>query len=311
MTQASSPRSGFGSIVVRLAGLWILIPALAKLFLGTPKDLPPFVRDHSPFGLDVTFHLVIGIELTLVALAWIAPFLAWSPIVALFAFFDFILVTQLRAGAKNCGCFGETIHVDPHVMLWVDSALLLALLLARPWRSTSRAVGRRLAPLGACIAVAFALPWIVIRNPGAASADGQAAAAPRWVEMQPDKWVNKSVFDVEDLTRWIAQDKLPTEGKIVLWRQSCEHCAAHLRLMAGVHDETTPILLVQIRDDLKASRAVDLMPDGPNVSHVELPENQEIVLQTPWELRVEGGVITSALPPQPDELQETHEKSGG
>jgi len=199
MNQASSPRSGFGSIVVRLAGLWILIPALAKLFLGTPKDLPAFVRDQSPFGLDVTFHVVIGIELTLVALAWIAPFLAWSPIVALFVFFDFVLVTQMRAGAKNCGCFGESIHVDPHVMLWVDSALLLALLLARPWRSTNRSVGRRLAPIGACTVLAFALPWIVIRNPGAGAAG--STAAPRWVEMQPDKWVNKSVFDVEDLTR--------------------------------------------------------------------------------------------------------------
>ncbi len=309
MNQDPSPRSGFGSIVVRLAGLWILIPALAKLFLGTPKDLPAFVRDHSPFGLDVTFHLVIGIELTLVAFAWIAPFLAWPPILALFAFFDFILVTQLRAGAKNCGCFGETIHVDPHVMLWVDSALLLALLVARPWRSTSRAVGRRLAPLAACIAVAFALPWIVIRNPGA-SAPGTAVAgaAPRYVVMDPEKWVNKSVFDVEDLTRWIAQDKLPTEGKIVLWRQGCEHCAAHLRLMAGVKDETVPILLVQIRDDLKSSRAVDLMPDGPNVTHVELPENMESVLTTPWELHVEGGVITAAL--DEEHAKALYEKGG-
>jgi hypothetical protein len=299
MNQDSSSRSGFGSIVVRLAGLWILAGAVAKLLLGTPKDLPAIVREHSPFGLDLTFHLVIGIELAIVALAWIVPFLSWPLIVALFGFFDFILVSQLRAGAESCGCFGASIKVDPRIMLAVDSALLLALFVSRPWTSTSRSIVRRIAPLAACIAIAFALPWIVIRNPGAVAnadpASGASAGAPRYVVMEPEKWVNKSVFDIQDLTRWIEADKLPTDGKIVLWRQGCTHCAAHLRLMAGEKDESVPILLVQIRDDLKDGRAVDLMPDGPNVSHVELPENQQVVLQTPWELRVEGGVVTAAL----------------
>jgi len=310
MTQDPSSRSGFGSIVVRLAGLWILAGAIAKLLLGTPKDLPAIVREHSPFGLDLTFHLVIGIELALVALAWIVPFLSWPLIVALFGFFDFILVSQMRAGAQSCGCFGATIKVDPRIMLAVDSALLIALFVSRPWTSTSRSVARRIAPLFACIAIAFALPWILIRNPGPAPAGG-VASVPRYVEMDPAKWVNKSVFDVEELTRWIAQDKLPTEGRIVLWRQGCEHCAAHLRLMAGVHDETVPILLVQIRDDLDTSRAVDLMPDGPNVTHVELPENMQIVATTPWELHVEGGMITAALDEEHAKaIYEPHEKGG-
>jgi len=66
-------------------------------------------------------------------------------------------------------------------------------------------------------------------------------------------------------------------------------------LLSDDKDETVPILLVQIRDDMNVGRAVDLMPNGPNVTHAELPENQEVVLQTPWELRVEGGVITAAL----------------
>jgi hypothetical protein len=311
-SQETPSRSGLGPIVVRLAGLWILAGAVAKLLLGTPKDLPAIVRDHSPFGLDLTFHLVIGIELALVGFAWILPRLAAFPVLALFAFFDFILVSQLRAGAESCGCFGATIKVDPRVMLAVDSALILGLLLTRPWRSMGLS-SRRLAPLAACVAIGFALPWIVIRNPGAAPVAGQdpagtLAPAPRYVVMEPDTWVQKSVYDVADLTRWIEQDKLPTDGRIVLWRQSCEHCAAHLRLMADSKDETVPILLVQIRDDLKAGRAVDLMPNGPNVTHVELPENQEIVLQTPWELVVEGGVITAAL--DEEHAKASYEKGG-
>ena len=313
MNQDASPRSAFGPVVVRLAGLWILAGAVAKLFLGTPKDLPEIVRQNSPFGIDLTFHLVIGVELALVAFAWILPRLASIPVLLLFAFFDFILVSQLRAGAESCGCFGATIQVDPKVMLAVDSALILALVLSRPWRSAELSP-RRLAPLLACVAVSFALPWIVIRNPGAAPAvagqnpSGAAAPAPRYVVMEPDTWVQKSVYDVADLTRWIEQDKLPTDGKIVLWRQSCEHCAAHFRRMADLKDESVPILLVQIRDDLKAGRAVDLMPDGPHVTLVELPENQEIVLQTPWELVVEGGVITAAL--DEEHAKAAYEKGG-
>jgi hypothetical protein len=135
MNQEPSPRSGLAPIVVRLAGMWILAGALAKLFLGTPKDLPELVRRLSPFGLDLTFHLVIGVELSIVCLAWILPRLAWPVVLLLFGFFDFILVSQLRAGAESCGCFGASIHVSPKIMLCVDSALLLALLWTRPWSS--------------------------------------------------------------------------------------------------------------------------------------------------------------------------------
>jgi hypothetical protein len=113
MEQEQQSGGRFASIVVRLAGLWVLAGAVAKLLLGTPKDLPQIVRDHAPFGLDLTFHLVIGVELAIVCLAWLKPRLAWPVIVALFAFFDFILVSQLRAGAESCGCFGASIKVDP------------------------------------------------------------------------------------------------------------------------------------------------------------------------------------------------------
>ena len=56
------PRGGLAAAIVRLAGAWILAGAIAKLFLGTPKDLPELVRDLTPFTLDLTFHLVIAVE---------------------------------------------------------------------------------------------------------------------------------------------------------------------------------------------------------------------------------------------------------
>jgi hypothetical protein len=295
--QPSGSRSSFAAIVVRLAGLWILAGAVAKLFLGTPKDLPELVRNLSPFGVDLTFHLVIGVELAIVCLAFLKPRLAWPVVIALFAFFDYLLVTLLLAGEKNCGCFGATIKVSPWVMLGVDSVLLISLLLSRPWKSIQRS-GLPIAALAVGVLISFALPWVIIQTPGTASttAEGQVPAeAPRWVTWEPEKWVNRSIYEIEELTRWVKPEAFPTDGRVVFWRQSCDHCAAHLRVMAEKDDPTRPVLLVQIRDDMKASPLVDLMPKGAHVSTAALPENQDVILETPWELRIEGGMVTAAL----------------
>jgi hypothetical protein len=115
------------------------------------------------------------------------------------------------------------------------------------------------------------------------------------VTWEPETWVNRSIYEVEDLTRWIQPEAFPTDGRVIFWRQSCEHCAQHLRVMAENDDPTRLVLLVQIRDDMKADSQVSLMPRGAHVTTVELPENQEVVLETPWELRVEGGTVTAAL----------------
>ena len=73
MPTESSRNSTFASVAVRAAGAWLLAGALAKLFMGTPKDLPELVRKLTPFGLDLTFHLVIAVELVIVSLSIFKP----------------------------------------------------------------------------------------------------------------------------------------------------------------------------------------------------------------------------------------------
>lgn len=304
ISQASGSRGGFAAIVVRLAGLWVLAGAVAKLFLGTPKDLPEIVRTLAPFGLDLTFHLVIGVELAIVCLAWLKPRLGWPVVLALFAFFDFILVSQLLAGAESCGCFGASIKVEPGWMLAIDSVLLFALLLSRPW-SGIRGPGLPTALLAAAIVVSFALPWLVIPSLTANTTDG---LVPRYLIWKPEKWVNRPIYEIEDLTRWVKTEEFPMDGRVVLWRQSCDHCAAHLRLMAEKDDGMQSILLVQIRDDLKEGRSVDMMPNGPHVTNAALPENLQVDLTTPWELRIEGGIVTATLDDK--HAKELYEKGG-
>ena len=251
-----------------------------------------------------------------IACAWLKPRLAWPVLVGLFVFFDYILTTQLAAGAESCGCFGATIKVSPWLVLAIDSSLLLAMLVTRPWRM--RRKGAPFWLLGLTTLIAFVLPWIVI--PEAAPAPVQTTANPvddgnatgadgggdvaevpdtrRYILLQPENWIDQMIWDIEELTNDIDPGLLPSEGKLVLWRQGCDHCAEHLREMSQTDDGSLPVLLIQIRDDLNDGRAVDLMPQGPHVTEVQFPAGLEVVVQTPWDLTLEGGIITQALGPE-------------
>jgi hypothetical protein len=305
-TQGTTNSGKLAALAVRLAGLWLLAGALAKLFLGTPKDLPEIVRKLSPFSLDLTFHLVIAVEFAIVWLALLKPRRAWPIVLALYAFFEFVLASQLAAGAESCGCFGASIKVSPYLMVAIDSALVVFLLATRPWKTIVES-GARPELAAALIALSAALPWIVIRSePGAPVKPGQPAVLPRYVELNPAKWLHKNVYDIAELTRWVPPEQLPTDGKIVLWRQGCAHCATHLRDMARDDDGSRPILLLQIRDDLKDSRAVDAMPIGPHVTALAMPENLDVPILTPWEARVEGGVVQQVVDPEQAQASQGH-----
>jgi hypothetical protein len=173
-------------------------------------------------------------------------------------------------------------------MVAIDGALIAALLASRPWK-WQPASGAHPLLLAAIVCASAFVPWIAIPS------QGDASKPQRYTELDPAKWVNRNVFDIAELTRWVPTDKLPTDGKIVLWRQGCEHCAAHLRKMAAEDDGSQPIVLLQIKDDLENSREVDAMPNGPHVTMLALPDNLQVPTTTPWEVHVAGGVVTEAL----------------
>src|SRR5262249_35760009 len=143
---------------------------------------------------------------------------------------------------------------------------------SRPW---SRLTGPGLSTpaLLAGFVVAAVVPWIVIPKPGGANE--------RYKEMHPERWAGKSIDQLPELLEWVPLEKVPTDGKVVLWRQGCEHCAAHLSKMAEKDDGSQPLLLLQIKDDLAASRAVTLMPQGAHVTSLGTKDDLTIVVQTP------------------------------
>jgi len=302
MNDTTTKDSPLARLALWLCAIWLAAGALAKLFLGTPVLLPAVIREQTPLSLDLTYTLVIGIELSLVALAFLRPRLAWPAMLALFAFFDFVLTTQIAAGTESCGCFGGALKVSPQLMMAVDSALLLFLLATKPWSSIRwRGAGIGLV-LGAII-LAFALPavWIRVRQseqpvqPPTGNGTAAPVKAPAWLTLDPAKWVGKSVYDIEEITKWVPAEKLPSDGQIVLWRQGCTHCAEHLRAMANGDKGDHSILLLQIQDDEKDGRAVDAMPAGAHVTMAEFPKGMQVVLETPWEISVAGGNVIAAL----------------
>jgi hypothetical protein len=316
-TALDLPRSGvrnLAGIAVRVAALWLFAGAFFKLFFGNPNLIPPLVKEHTPFGLILTYELAISIELAIVALAMLKPRVGWIAITPLFAFFMVLLGDMVLKGETNCGCFGKAFELHPLVMMSIDALCLGFVLVTRPW-SASFGRGAPWGAVAAAMAAGIALPWILIGDKsgagtgpspvpsvgnGAPGTNGGATTTPAksgdvWMEWRLESWIGKSIYDVAEFTKFVPVESIPSEGRIVLWRQSCTHCAKHLREMAGQPDTTTPILLVQVMDDLKSDPAVDAKPGGPNVTEVKLPMGAVGLFETPAEIRLEGGNVTAVL----------------
>ncbi|MDZ4772201.1 MAG: hypothetical protein SGI72_03610 [Planctomycetota bacterium] len=306
MSETKTGLQKHAALAVRLAALWLATGALFKLFAGSPKMIPEFVLEHSPVSWTLTYQIAIAIELAIVCIAILKPHRGWMLIAAIFAFFIALLLDMALKGKESCGCMGDNVKINPLVMLGIDSAFLGFVLVTKPWKSLSPpGLSTPLMLLG--VLVSIALPFLVVRpeqpvmpltvNGGTTVVDpGSTTTTPSrvYINMDPGKWSGKSIYDIEEFTRLVPMDKIPSDGRIVLWRQSCDHCAKHLRDLANEKGAPTPILLVQVMDDLKSGAAVDVKPSGGHVTEVQMPLGEGL-FTTPVEIRVEGGVVTAVL----------------
>jgi hypothetical protein len=289
-------------LLVRLAATWILAGALFKLFLGTPADLPAPVREVGAglgLGVGLVYRIAIGIELAVAFLALLRPRLGWLPLALLFVAFDAVLGVLVARGTANCGCFGSSVSVPPWVMLLVDSALLLAVLLVRPWRSLA---DRRPGPVALLLAlvVALGLPWLLDREAGG-GALAPVAGLRSYQALDVERWVGKDIWDTPlaspPLSEHLDVNMLPPDGLWVLYRWTCDHCKEHLAALAeSEHGERMVVLLRLVEPlDTPENRVVVEMPSGDFVVHAELPPDFDYVITTPGELLLEGGRIVRAV----------------
>jgi hypothetical protein len=229
---------------------------------------------------------------------------------------------QIAGGAKSCGCFGAKVPMPPWLMLTIDSALLGLLLISKPWASLRRR-GIPWAALIVFVATLAAVPWLVDRSAklpprpdptlkpmvgdGATSQvsqrqtvdepakPAQASKTRSYVIFDPSTLKGKSVYDT-DIAKLVDVDKgnLPLEGTWILYRWTCDHCAAHLKDMAASYDGS-PLGLIRLREttDTDENGVITLMPVGPAVVMAELPDTYDYVVTTPVVMRIEAGTIVS------------------
>lgn len=302
----------FALCAVLAVAAWILAGALFKLLYGSPNDLPAILREL-PLSIDLVYKLAIAIELALVGLALLKPRYAWPLLALTLLVFDAILLQQIASGATSCGCFGSKLTISPKRMLLIDSTLLAALLVSRPW-SGLRARGAPLALVLPVCALLAALPWGLDRRvdtiapvrpdpstPAAAhsrglpAGEGPSSLLASYAVLEPKSWIGRDIWDTQ-LSKWIDVETLALDGTWVLYRRTCDHCATHLERMSREDHGERPIVLVRIVEtrDNDQNQLVHVLPQGAHVMHAELPASIDFVVTTPVVLELEGGVVRSA-----------------
>ncbi len=325
-----APKSPFlPAVAVRLAAAWILAGALFKLLQGTPNDLPAVIQDL-PLELGLTYKLAIAAELALSVLAILRPRLAWPLLTIAYLVFEYVLYTQISAGEAECGCFGSKIPLKPKHMVSIDSALLILMLISRPWRLRG---GAKLALVVPLMALGASLPWILDREATAprdreqgavspatgegastdatgvsvkqsepkagtkAASDPKSEGLPEYVILSMDDMQGKLIDDTK-LADWLEDDvsTLPIDGLWVLWRWTCSHCAEHLEYLANNPPDVPFLTLVRLKEEIdsETNREVYTMPMGANVIETSLPAEVEWVIQTPAEIELEAGIVVRA-----------------
>lgn len=288
-----TPRSfSFAAAAVRLAGLYLLAGAIAKLLWATPVDLPAVLLRHGPSDPELTFKTVISIETVVAAFALLAPRLGWAALAVVLVAFLGVLAGQVAAGAESCGCFGKQITISPEVMLGVDGGLLVLMLALRPWRGlrehrVARYPGLLLVPV---VLVGAILPWWLFQ-PTTAQTDPASA---RWISLMPHDWIGQRLTETP-LARHLKLDELPDEGTFVFYRNSCDVCAKHFRELATANDPNVFYTLIRVPEEEGVPQHVTVKPNAlADVALPELPGGTKWSLTTPTQMTVEGGVVRSA-----------------
>lgn len=278
----------------RGVGVWILAGCLAKAVLGTPADLPVVVR-RVPLPLGTTFALALAIEAFVGLSTALRPGRAWPLAALLLVAFSVVLGTQVAAGATSCGCFGSTVLVPPWLMLAFDLIFTALLVVARPWRL---ALGGRGDLVAGLAALAFAVALPLVANREATAGDASEHGLRRWATLDVESWSGRNIR-ATDLTAW-ADLSDARDGVWLLYRESCEACAECLKRMAVFEHGEREVTLVRLAERPTQSglpRAVHVLPKGPFVHRIDLPDTVDWVVTAPARMVVRDGVVRSAKAP--------------
>ena len=304
-----------------LSTAWVLVVASIKLFKGTPSDLPPMVQNFlADMDIGLKFQVIVGIELSVVALGLFAPRFAWPFFSGMFALFVAMLAKMISDGESSCGCFGGAIKFSPWAMLAIDGTCLAAILLTKPWSSLA-GTRLRLVPLALAFVAAWAAPFTFFKNvqlptappvvvtppapgtgptaqdpstpPPAPAAWNLPEPLPQFQTINPAKqnWLGKHLKETP-VGQLVDVELFPLDATWILYRITCEHCAKEFQEIANDPERAAKLyVLVRIPEpDEEKYRQVHAYP--PIFQEAFLPVLPRGYFgQTPWTLEVEGGVV--------------------
>jgi hypothetical protein len=242
----TNPPSG-ARLFLTLAALWVAAGALFKLFAGTPADLPPTIQEFPLLRPAWSFRLAIGIELSIVILAFLRPRCGAKLLILMFIAFDLLLMQMMRSGDASCGCFGSKVPIEPWMMMVIDSALLAGLVLRRSWRVGPEECKSivKLLPLFALVLI---YPWFKFGEETLV-VDTQGAD---WHHFTPSQWEGEMIHDL-DLVGFFEDpsvvDQIPPPAHVILYRLSCEHCKEHFEKLMVTPIVDRPIVLIEIPEN--------------------------------------------------------------
>ncbi|GEM_PF-1446902 len=261
-SQAATPAgvpSGARPILI-IAACWVAAGALFKLFAGTPADLPPTIQDFPLLRPAWSFRLAIGIELSIVMLAFLRPHWGAKLLIAMFVAFDLLLLQMMQSGDASCGCFGSKVPIEPWLMMLIDSTLLAGLLLCRSWKvGPDQKPGlSKLLPLFAIVGI---YPWFkfteaqVTRTVDAESGEETLSVdttGADWAHFIVSDWEGEMIHDL-DLIGFLEDpsvvDQFPPPAHVILYRRSCEHCKEHFEQLLVTPIVDRPVILIEIPEN--------------------------------------------------------------
>lgn len=294
-----------------VAGLLLIVTAILKAIQLVSETAATLTSPLGGWLLPMQVGVELGIGLFVLSglywrqLRWIA--------LAIFAAFAAYSLSLALVGAASCGCFGP-IKVHPWWTFLLDMAIVLGLLVSmrRSQRESPRPFGERLgegsqqqtldctpSPIlqgswtfntqcltGAVVALSVLSTALLVRyaDSRTASADGLLTKAGDLVILEPEKWIGKPL----PIAEFIDHDLSRGDWIVLLHRHDCPDCeeaVPHYERLAIARQ----VALVEVPPYGEPQAAAS------GAAHCgRLNADREWFVQTPVEIQLTDGVVTSA-----------------
>lgn len=324
-TATLAPKQIAGIVFCRaLTPAWVLTGAIFKLSEADPKLLPRNIWSTAfDMGVDLYWLLAIlvAIEIALAGIMVLMPKLARPAAIFTLSVFVLVLIGELAAGNKQCGCLGA-LSPPPWLMLTIDGALLVGCIAFNPVRradmpllpSGPATVATLWILAGIAVSAVTILPQGVAPSeqganpPPVAITDGNGAQPdqsdqtaptptkpPGTYVTHPDEWVGKRFEDL-DIYQWVrGWPENLDEGQqyVIFYSRSCDHCQELFEV--HFYQPVVPTTIVAIPEKKRGfDTDAELPMNCRDCTELELPIGTTWMTSPPLVVALNNGVVECA-----------------